>query len=189
MPAAAPTASLWQWCLAIASAALFLYNSGIVMAIALFWAKNGRVSGLSTPLVVSLALAGAACCGIALGLSDTKTTLTVIAGGVLMRSLVGLLPSVAFSPEWLLVSALAGGVLWWIWLQSPRVRGDAGRISLALTVLVAAEALSAAYVFATRPSAIRARSLATVAVFIGALLFLRLWLPGAVGDGTVRHPR
>jgi hypothetical protein len=190
IPAAAPSAKPWQWGLAIASAALFLYNSGIVMSITLFWLKNGaKVFGLSTPLVVSLALAGAACCGIALGLSDTKTTLTVIAGGVLMRSLVGLLPSAAFSPEWLLVSGLAGGVLWWLWLQSPRSRGDAGRMSQALTVLVAAEALSALYVFATHPSAIRARSLATVAVTIGALLFLRVWLPGAVGDGTGRSGR
>jgi hypothetical protein len=131
-------------------------------------------------------LAGAACCGIALGLSDTKTTLTVIAGGVLMRSLVGLLPSAAFPREWLLVSGLAGGMLWWIWLQSPRSRGDANRMSRALTILVAAEALSALYVFATRPSIIRARSLATVAVSIGALLFLRIWLPGAVGDGTAK---
>lgn len=181
IPTVGSSAQPWQWGLAIASAALFLYNSGIVMAIALFWTRNGRVSGLSTPLVVSLALAGAACCGIALGLSDTKTTLTVIAGGVLMRSLAGLLPSAAFSPEWLLISGLAGGVLWWLWLQSPRLRGDAGRMSQALTVLVAGEALSAVYVFATYPSAIRARSLATVAVTVGALLFLRVWLPGAVG--------
>src|SRR5260370_31807381 len=106
MPAAAPRAGLWQWGLAIASTALFLYNSGIVMAIVLFWAKNGKVAGLSTPLIVSLALAGAACCGIALGLSGTKTTLTVIAGGVLMRSIAGLLQTGAFSPEWLLVTGL-----------------------------------------------------------------------------------
>jgi hypothetical protein len=177
IPAAAPATKPWQWGLAIASAALFLYNSGIVMAILLFWAKNGRVAGLSTPLVVSLALAGAACCGIALGLSDTKTTMTVIAGGVLMRSIAGLLLTASFSPEWLLLTGLAGGVLWWVWFQSPPARGDAGRMSLALTVLVVADALSAVYAFATHPLAIRTRSLATVVIAIGALLLLRSWLP------------
>jgi hypothetical protein len=187
-PATGSAAGLWQWALAIASAAVFLYNATLAISIALYGVTN-----LSSKFVVSLTLAGAALCGLALALPDSKTTTTVIAGGLLLRSLMALLFT-ATSPggrtaapfEWLCVSALAAGVLWWTWLQSPRARGDAGRLSLALTVLVAAQALSAVYVFGTHPSNVHPRNLASLAISLGVLLGLRVWLPPAVGNGPAR---
>jgi hypothetical protein len=156
-PATGPAAALWQWSLAIASAAVFLYNASLVISLALFWLTNsGESSVLSSRFAVAMALTGAACCGVALALPDSKTTITVIAGGVLLLFLMGLLPASTsvggrFTASWLCLSVLAAGVLWWLWAQSPRARGDAGRLSMALTVLVAAQALNAIYVFAIFP--------------------------------------
>jgi hypothetical protein len=147
----------------------------------LFLLKNSDgVSGLSSQFIVGVALAGAACCGIAPALPDAKTTITVIAGGVLLQSLTALLSRPTTRFEWLCVGALAGGVLCWTWLQGAQQRGDADRMSLALTLLAAAKAVSAAYAFTSHPAFAHGRDLATVAVIIGGLLFLRIWLPGAV---------
>jgi len=177
-----PALSIWQWPLAIVSAAVFLVNASLAIAIALFLLRNtDRVSGLSSQFIVAVALAGAACCGIALALPDAKTTLTVIAGGVFLQSLAPLLSRSATRFEWLCVCALAGAVLWWIWLQGVRRRGDADRMSMALTVLVASQALSAVYAITAHPAFAHGRDVATVAVTLGALLFLRIWLPGALG--------
>jgi hypothetical protein len=193
-PAASPVAGLWQWALAVASATVFLYSSGLLISIALYrFTNSNMVSNLSGQLIVALALAGAALCGLALALPDSKTTITVVAGGLLLRSLMALLFTVT-SPrvrsaaplEWLCVSALAAGVLWWIWLQKPLARGDSGRLSMALTVLVAAQALGAFFVFGTHPSNIHPRNLAASAISLGVLIGLRVWLPAAVGDRAVR---
>jgi hypothetical protein len=193
-PAGGPTAALWQWSLAIASAAVFLYNASLVIALALYSLTNSNiVSNLSSQLVVSLTLAGAALCGLALALPDSKTTATVAAGGVFLRSLMALLPISASAGvrstatfEWMWVSALAGVVLWWIWFQSPRARGDSMRLSMALTVLLAAQAFGALYAYATHPSNVHPRNLATLAISLGVLLGLRAWLPAAVGDSSGR---
>jgi hypothetical protein len=193
-PAAGPAAELWQWGLGIASAAVFLYNASLAISMVLYGLTNSNiVSNLASQLVVSLALASAALCGLALALPDSKTTVTVIAGGILLRSLMALLfaatslgARVPASFDWLCVSALAAGVLWWTWLQNPRARGDASRLSMALTVLVVAQALSAVYVFASHPSIVHPRTLATSAISLGALLGLRLWLPAAIGDDPSR---
>lgn len=181
VPTPYPTLSIWQWALAIGSTAVFLITSSLAIAIALFLLKNSdKVSGLSSQFIVEMALSGAACCGIALALPDAKTSITVIAGGVLLQSLTALLSRSTTRFEWLCVGALAGSILMWIWLQGVRQGGDADRISLALTVLAAAKALSAAGAFAVHPAFAHGRDLATVAVVIGGLLFLRIWLPGAV---------
>jgi hypothetical protein len=192
-PTASP-AGLGPWILAIASAAVLLYNAGLAIAIALYGLGHSNVvSSLSSQLVVSLTLAGAAFCGLALALPDPKITITVVAGGLLLRSLMALLFTAnalgarAAAPfEWLGVSGLTAAVLWWIWLQTPRARGDSSRLSMALTVLVAAQALSAIYVFAIHPSTVHVRNVAALAISLGVLLALRAWLPAAVGDGPVR---
>ena len=187
-PAQAPAAGLWQWSLAIVSASVFLYNAGLAIAIALYGLTN-----LSSQFLVSLALAGAALCGLALALPDSKTTITVVAGGLLLRSLMALLFTAsalrgrsATPFAWLCLSALTAGVLWWIWLQSPPTRADASRLGMALTVLVGAQALSALYVFGTHPSNVHPRNLATLAISLGVLLALRVWLPTAIGKDPAR---
>jgi hypothetical protein len=183
-----------QWSLAIASASVLLYNASLAISIAVYGlSRTNILSSLSSQLVVSLTLAGAAFCGLALALPDSKTTITVVAGGLLLRSLMALLFTAtslgANNPSpfaWLGVSGLTAAVLWLLWLQSPPVRGDSNRLSMALTVLVAAQALSAMFVFAIHPSSVHPRNLATLAISLGVLLALRAWLPAAVGDGPAR---
>jgi len=65
-------------------------------------------------------------------------------------------------------------------------RSDAARMSIALTVLVSAEALGAAYGYASHPAMIQVRRMATLAIVIGTLLCLRVWIPSAIGNGDRR---
>ncbi len=178
---------LWQWGLACASAAVFMINFSVVISFTLGWLVHRSTPTAIHPFVY-FALTGAACCGIALVLPDPKTTLTVIAGGVLLHSLlilrVLLLGRFRIPFDWLLVLALSAGALWWIWAMIPRERGDAGRLSIALTVLVAAYLIEEIYVFARYPDSIQAKNLAILAIAAGTLLCLRVWLPTMVGDGS-----
>jgi len=86
--------------------------------------------------------------------------------------------------DWLLVLGLSVGALWWIWQMIPREQGDAGRLSIALTVLVAGYIIDEIYIFARYPDAIQAKNLAILAIVAGSLLCLRVWLPTLVGDGS-----
>jgi hypothetical protein len=189
-PAWVVTAAPWQWALAIVSGAVFLYNMSFVITAGLLWLRKAPLAaGLTSRLGVYGALAAGACCGLAVALPDAKTSLTVIFGGLLMRSLVGiaLVSSAGRGAApliWLGICGLSAGVLWWLWFDQPRERSDASRMSMALTVLASSEALSAVYGYSTHPSLIQVRQLATLAIIIGALLFLRVWIPGAMGDGA-----
>ena len=174
----------WQWGLAGASAALFWVNFGIAIGLTLAWLIHHMPASAIHPFVY-FALTGAGVCGLALALPDTKTTLTVIAGSVLphsvLRMFLGGRARISF--DWLLVLGLAAGAVWWIWLMIPRERGDAGRLSIALTVLGAGYLLAEIYIYARYPDAIHPKSLAILAIVAGSLVGLRVWLPGMIGDG------
>ncbi len=178
----------WQWGLAChASAAVFMINFSVVISFTLGWLVHRSTPTAIHPFVY-FALTGAACCGMALSLPDPKTTLTAIAGGVLLPSLfilqVFLTGRFRVPFDWLLVLALSIGALWWIWAMIPRERGDAGRLSTALTVLTAGYLMEEVYVFARYSQAIQAKNLAIVAIAAGSLVGLRVWLPSLVGDGA-----
>jgi hypothetical protein len=190
-PATATGAKPWQWALAIVSGALFLYNVSFAVTACLLKLSDRSLSiALTNNIGVYAALAGAGCCGLALALPDMKSSLTTIAGGVCMRSVLGLALGTAgprtISAGWLVLCGVSAMVLWWLWLDRPRERGDAARMSMALTVLVSAEALSAAYGYASHPSQLQVRRLAILAIVIGSLLWLRVWIPSAIGDGGRR---
>ena len=87
---------------------------------------------------------------------------------------------------WLVLCGVSALVLWELWLDRPRERSDAARMSIALTVLVSAEALGAAYGYASHPAMIQVRRMATLAIVIGTLLCLRVWIPSAIGNGDRR---
>lgn len=183
------SAAPWQWGLAILGAALFLYTvSFAIVGGLLLLGNRPAAASLTGRLGVYAVLAAGACCVLAVALPDAKTSLTAIAGGLAMRSLVAMLflpPGLrtVVRPEWLAICGLSGGALWWLWRHEPRRRGDASRMSIALTVLAAAEALSAVYGFAGHPAAIQIRTVAPAAIVLGSLLWLRMWIPAAIGEG------
>jgi hypothetical protein len=191
-PARASGAKPWQWALAIVSGALFLYNASYVIALGLLRLGNSSLpTTLTNNLGVYAALAGAGCCGLALAMPDMKSSVTTIAGGVFIRSLLGLVLGSSAAARQMAVGLLVLGglsaiVLWWLWLDRPRERGDSARMSMALTILVSAEALSAAFGYASHPAQFQVRRIAILAMVIGSLLGLRAWIPGAIGDGGRR---
>ena len=183
------TAGPLRWALAIVSGALFLYNASFVIALGLFRLSHSSVSIFQIGNIgLHAVLAAAGCCGLFLALPDGKTSLTAIAGGICMRSLLGLLVVPAtlgpISIGWLAICGSSAFVLWWLWLGRPREPGDAARMSMALTVLVSAELLSAAYGYASHPSRMQTRQMAILVIVIGSLLWLRVRIPSAIGGVT-----
>jgi hypothetical protein len=182
----------WRWALAIVSGALFLYNLSFVITLGLLRLGSSSLSiSLTSNLGVNAVLAGAGCLGLALALLDMKSSLTTIAGAVFMRALLGLALGSAAGPlqlalGLLILLGLSTLVLWWIWLSRPRERDDAARMSMALTVLVSAEALSALFGYASHPAQFQVRRMAILAIVIGSLLGLRAWIPSAIANSGKR---
>jgi len=93
--------------------------------------RNGSAySSLVVQFVGYLALAGVGGCGLAWALRDRKSTLTFLAGGLLLRSAISVLAmlfmgqSTMLLVEWLLVGMAGAGVLWQVWKTGPREAGD-----------------------------------------------------------------
>jgi hypothetical protein len=191
-PTVAAAAEPWRWGIAIVGGALLLYHLNFVVTACLLRLGNSSLPGaVVSRLGIYAALAGAGCCGLALALPDAKTSLTAILGSVVMRSVLALLlgssRGLGVIPiGWLVLCGVSLLVLWELWLDRPRERGDAARMSMALTVLVSAEALSAAYSYGTHPALIQVRPLAMLAIVMGALLCLRVWIPSAIANGERR---
>jgi hypothetical protein len=190
-PAAGAVGPL-RWALAIVSGVLFLYNASFVIALGLLWFSNSSISIFQIgDFGFHAVLAGAGCCGLFLALADRKTALTAIVAGLLMRALLGLLFGLSTTPGtmaigWLVICGASAFVLWWLWLDRPREPGDAARMSVALTVLVSAESLSAAYAYTTHPSRMRSRQMLILVIVIGSLLWLRIRIPAAIADAGER---
>jgi hypothetical protein len=187
--AAAPLAP-WQWGVAIAGGAVFLYNTSLVIFIALFVVSGSSFSFPVSQFVTDLALAGLAGCGVLWALQDRKSALTFLVGGIALRSLIRVLAMIftgaaaVLLVEWLVVCAASVAALWWLWQKRPREAGDASRLSIALTVLLGAELATVIYGIAVRPAYMRSPDLFAAAIVIGALVLLRVKLPRALGAGA-----
>lgn len=185
----------WQWGLSIVSGAVFLYGSSLVIGLTLVMFINlGSPSSYVGRLLTNLALAGLAACGLVAALRDRKTTLSFILGSMVLRAPIRLLsalftmPPAVFLMGWVILGAACAVALWQIWQKGPREAGDADRLSVALTILIAAEALTVAYVFVRPGPSMPSTELIGVAIAIGALVWARLKLPAALGTSAAAGP-
>jgi len=130
--ATAPLAP-WQWGVAIAGGAVFLYNTSLVIFIALFVVNGSSFSFPVSQFVTDLALAGLAGCGVLWALQDRKSALTFLVGGIALRSLIRVLAMIftgatgVLLVEWLILCAASVAGLWWLWQKRPRETGDGNR--------------------------------------------------------------
>jgi len=177
----------WQWAVAVAAGAVFLYNASAVIALTLFLFSGYGSSVLTGRLLTSLVLVGLASFGVRWVLPDRKTILTFLVGGVSLRSLIRVLAIILTSQSltvvfgWLIVGVASTAALWSIWKQNPRQAGDGSRLTLALTALIGAELTTIIYGFLVNPAYTRAPDLLAAVVVTGALVVLRLKLPAALG--------
>jgi len=101
---------------AIASAALYLYNANSLLTLTHF--------GMGT---LMLALA---CAGLAFAVQDLRVWITVIAGGEYLHALFGLMaaafPGGQFFAAlgWMFLCAVTASILVWIWFVQDGERGD-----------------------------------------------------------------
>src|SRR5712691_2756315 len=115
--ATAPLAP-WQWGVAIAGGAVFLYNTSLVIFIALFVVGGSSFSFPVSQFVTDLALAGLAGCGVLWALQDRKSALTFLVGGIGLRSLIRVLAMIFTGAtavlllEWIIVCAASVAALW-----------------------------------------------------------------------------
>ena len=169
---------------------MFLYNTSLVIFIALFVVNGSSFSFPVSQFVTDLALAGLAGCGVLWALQDRKSALTFLVGGIALRSLIRVLAMIFTGAtavlllEWLIVCAASIAGLWWIWQKRPREAGDGNRLSIALTALLGAELATVAYGIAIRPAYMRSTDLIAAAIVIGGLVLLRVKLPRALGAGA-----
>jgi hypothetical protein len=68
-----------------------------------------------------------------------------------------------------------------MWQKRTRETGDGNQLSIALTALIGAELATVIYGIAVRPAYMRSPDLIDAAVVTGALVLLRIKLPGALG--------
>jgi len=170
---------------------VFLYNASLVIFIALFVANGASFSFPISQFVTDLALAGLAGCGVFWALQDRKSALTFLVGGIALRALIRVLAMIFTGAtavllfERLIVGVGAVVALWWIWQKSPREAGDANRLTIAMTVLLGAELATVIYGIAVRPAYMRSPDLIAAAIATGALGWLRVKLPRAIGASAI----
>src|SRR5207245_2491158 len=95
-PDAAPAVAMTQWrCgLDVVGGALLLYTPRRILAFAIYtWRSTYSLSSTPAEWFIDLALGGLAGCGLVWALQDRKIAVSVLAGGVLLRSLVRLMPT------------------------------------------------------------------------------------------------
>jgi hypothetical protein len=178
----------WRLGVAALAAAVFLYNISIAIFIILYTVNGSALSRISDQFLTNLALGAVAIGALFAVFTDRRTSITVLLGGIVLRvavRLVAMLIHVQLGlmlVEWLVIGAAAGAVLWSMWMK--RQAGDVGRLSAALTVLVAAQAATVIYGVAMRPSYAVSLDMLAVLAVTGGLVVLRLKLPTMLGPGA-----